>query len=133
MLDLRTEVYPLAHLRVRLAGHLTIETLDRARTLSTFERFVAPDQAPCTVLIEIAPETKVAPLAEGVLHYVMRRLLASTSADVRIIGAMCLGATGRTYLRTATLEGRLRQFDTLDEALHAPLAPAANPGYRLAA
>ena len=112
-----------------MAGHLTIETLDRTHVLTVFDRFVDREGAPCAVLVEVAPETKVAPLAEGVIHYVLRRLLASASADVRIVGEVaCIGPKSPAYLRTATATGSLRLFGSLNEALSAPSA-----GYTLAA
>lgn len=121
MLAVTTDASPLAHLRVRLGGELTIEAIDAARALAAFDAFVPPFAAPCAVVVEVAPGTCVTPLAAGVGHYLLRRLLACAAADVRIVGEAELREIGRAaYVRRAALAGCLRLFENLDDALFAP-------------
>ncbi len=125
MLVVTPEVSPLIHLRVRLGGELTLEALDAARVLAAFDAFVPSLDAPCAVVVEVVPGTSVAPIAAGVGHYLLRRLLACTAADVRIVGEARLREIGgAAYLRDAVVAGCLRLFETLDDALFAP-APGA--------
>lgn len=118
MLDLQTPAQPFHHLHARFSGHVTLRAINDAAPFARYGPLFEAHAEPCVVIAEVEPGTVIDLEAAGVVHFLLQRLLGPDGADVRIVGPGRLG--GPTYVTTAVTEGKVRYFETHEDALDAP-------------
>lgn len=118
MFEINTAAHPYPHLYARLSGTVTMRTIDAAEPFTRFGSLLGPHAAPTLVIAEVEPGTTIDVAATGVVHYLLRRLLTPTGADLRLVGDARIGCQP-AYYAAAVKAGKVRRFPTFADAMAA--------------